>query len=438
MSNIVKHLPWIAPTAAILAVGSGITDNIHITFGSPDQQVASEGVAPAEDPAAAIAALAEPKAEPVVEVVAVAEPAVAAVVEPVAEPEPVVEIANEEPEIPDVPLIDARDVSSQLAALLKENNVTEYTVGVTRNEGFSIDSLLAATGDALEEQAALNGTEGEAVDQDFFAIAQAQLARDRQCIDDLAMLASHARVYFPVGGLIGEQSGIDQARLLGLLAEQCDGVTIQVEGHSDASGNSVVNQGLSEGRAEAVVTSVASSGIDPNLFAVVGFGDTQPSFVTGPQPDFYYDRRVEFKVIETGVQQASYVVPQQDEATVGPNLQVAACVSQLETAVQGASIEYAPSGVTVEATDLALASQLANIAENCPEARLRLVGQHSGETGGLEDPSTGRLRAVVLQTLLISEGFSGEQLIIGARSDSQPLAGFSDSRLDFEVVLEEY
>lgn len=425
MSNIVKHLPWIAPTAAILAVGSGITDKINISFGDQAAPVV------ASQPAAPVV---EPVAEVPVQAVAAVEPAPVVVEEPVV----VAEVAQEAPV---VPLVDAGDVSAQLAALLKENNVTDYTVGVTRNEGFSIDSLLAATDDALEADAAADVAAGADADTtvgtDFFAIARANLARDRQCIDDLKALAGHARVYFPVGGLIGEQSGIDQARLLGLLAEQCDGVTIQVEGHSDASGNSVINQGLSEGRAGAVVTSVAASGIDPDLFVVVGYGDTQPSFVTGPQPDFYYDRRVEFTVLESEVIQASYVAPQQEEATVGSNLQLAACVNQLEVAIQGASIEYAPSGVAVSETDLALASQLANIAQSCPEARLRLVGQHSENPTAQETAETGRLRAVVLQSLLVSAGFEGEQLILGAPSDARPVPGLSDSRLDFEVILED-
>lgn len=434
MSTIVKHLPWLAPTAAILVVGSGLTDQINISFGDENAQSSAEQVAPAPASSTAESAVAALAAAAVVEPIET----VATVAE--VEPEVIVTpevVAQAEPEAPEIPLVDAGDVSAQLAALLKENNVTDYTVGVTRNEGFSIDSLLAATDDALEADATADAQADGPVGTDFFAIARANLARDRQCVDDLTALAGHARVYFPVGGLIGEQTGIDQARLLGLLAEQCEGVVLQVEGHSDASGNSTVNQGLSESRAAAVVTSVAASGIDPSLFEVVGYGDTRPSFVTGAQPDFYYDRRVEFKVIETAVVAASFVAPQEEAVTIGANLQVAACVAQLETAIQGASIEYASSGVAVNEADLALAGQLANIAQNCPEARLRLVGQHSEDPNAQEDASTGRLRAVVLQSLLVSEGFDGGQLILGAPSDARPVQGLSDSRLDFEVIYEE-
>ncbi len=408
MSKIVKHLPWIAPTVAILAVGSGFSGKLNLPFGGDDAEVqAAVDVQPVVEP-----------------VVAVAEPATSTA--------------------------SADDVAAQLAALLEASNAPEPVaapVEVTRNQGFSVDTLQAATEVALgAEPAAEQAVEVAAaaavtapadagpVNADFFAAAQANLARDRQCIDDLTSLASQARVYFPSGGLTAEQSGIEQARLLGLLAQQCPGVTIEVSGHSDPSGNPVVNQRLSLDRAEAVITRVAASGVDASLFQAVGRGDTVPSLVSGPQPQSYYDRRVEFAVVETPIQ-ARFVAPANGSA--GTNFQVAACVSQLEAAVQGASIEYAPSGLTVSDDDLAIAAQLARIATNCPEARLRLVGQHSAAPGANEDASTGRLRGVILMTRLVNQGFPSEQLILGAPSEATSVEGLSDSRLDFQVIQED-
>ncbi|WP_375282083.1 OmpA family protein [Pseudooctadecabacter sp.] len=396
---------------AILAVGSGFLDRINISLDPTTDEVAQVAPAvPAVDEAAAALAAVEPVAP--------------AVVQPVQAPE---------------------NVAQQLAVLLDESNAELEPVGdvdVTRNIGFSVDTLQAATDTALtaEPVAAVPDTapaaqaDTGAVGVDFFAAAQANLARDRQCIDDLKTLSAQARVYFPSGGVTAEQAGLEQARLLGVLAQQCPGVVIQVEGHSDPSGNPVINQRLSLERAEAVVARVIASGVDASLFEAVGRGDGVPSLVRGPQPQSYYDRRVEFSIIENA-QQASFTAPA--FGTAGTNFRVAACVSQLQAAVQGASIEYAPRGMTVSETDLALASQLANIAASCPDARLRIVGQHSDDPRASEDPSTGRLRAVILMSKLVSEGFPSEQLILGAPSDAQPVAGLSDSRVDFDVILED-
>ncbi len=359
MSNtFIKHLPWIAPTVAILAVGSGFLDRINISFDGTEQAETVPEIAPVE---AAIAA-----------------------VEPIVIEAPVATVVPE-------------NVADQLAVLLTES-ADAPDVEVTRNSGFSIDTLELARDVALgvepvaEQPTAAPSQSSGVVGADFFATAQANISRDRQCIDELRVLASQARVYFPSGGLTGEQSGIGQARVLGILAQQCPGVTIRVEGHSDSSGDPVINQRLSFERAAAVVTRVAASGVDADLFDVVGRGSEVPSLVTGQQPRAFYDRRVEFSVVETAIT-ASFSQPTFGATTA--LAQNAPCVIQLQTAVQGSSIEYAPRGMTVGDADLALASQLAEIATNCPEARLRLVGQHSEDPRADEDPSTGRLRAVL-------------------------------------------
>lgn len=401
--NLLKHLPWIAPTVAILAVGSGFLDRINISFDGNDAEVATAAPAAPEAvvPDPAIAALA----------------AVTAVTTP-------------------VPVIDPENASAQLAALMVENDAAVATadVDVTRTQGLDISAVQEASTQAVAAQERPAQTEAAPVGTDFFATAQANLARDRQCIDDLHILAAQAQVYFPSGGLTGGQAGIGQARVLGLLAQQCPGVTIQVSGHSDPSGNPTINQRLSLERAEAVVARVAASGIDPTLFEAVGLGSSIPSLVTGPESSAFYDRRVEFSIIETA-QQASFVAPATGAG--GTQFQVAACVSQLRAAVQGASIVYASRGVTFTNADLATATRLANIATRCPQARLRLVGQHSDDPRAGENGETGRLRAVILMTKLVNDGFPSGQLIVGAPSYEQPINGLSSSRVDFDVILED-
>lgn len=181
-NNLLKHLPWAAPTLAILAVGSGFMDRINISFGNSAPQAAQ--IVPEQD-----AIL------PQIEAAAVA---LAAVTEP--------ETA------PTAPAAAPGSVSAQVAELLVETEAaTAADVEVARNTGFSLDILEQARDAALAEQQTAaaptppQSTATGPVGADFFSAAQANLERDRRCVDDLRALSAQARVYFPSGGLTGEQ-----------------------------------------------------------------------------------------------------------------------------------------------------------------------------------------------------------------------------------------
>ncbi len=395
MSNSIgKHLPWMVPTAAILAVGSGFMDRINISFGDPEPAVAQ--VAPVAT-------------APVIEQPDPAEAALAAV-SAVTGPAPV------EPE----------DVSDQLAALLQEPVAED--VDVTRAQGFAV----TAAPEPTAEPVVVQPEPAAAVGADFFTAAQANIAQANSCMNDLRNLSAQSNVYFPSGALNGDAAGVAQARLIGKIAQRCPGVTIEVRGHSDASGNPAINLRLSQERAEAVIARVAAAGIDTSKMVAVGLGSSFPSGVTGPQPASYYDRRVDFSIVDSA-QTASFTAPSFGSGT----FQLASCVAELQAAADSTTISYTPGSVTASQSDLNAALVLAKMAVECPQARLRLVGQHAEEYGSVEDAGTGRLRAIALMTTLVGAGYDAGQLIMAAPSDSTPVQGLSNSRVDFDVILEE-
>jgi hypothetical protein len=93
----------------------------------------------------------------------------------------------------------------------------------------------------------------------------------------------------------------------------------------------VINQRLSLEWAQSIVARIAASGIDVSLFEAVGRGSVVSSLVRGAESSAYYDRRVEFLVVETA-QLASFVAPTFGTAA-GSQFQTAACVGQLQAAV---------------------------------------------------------------------------------------------------------
>jgi len=74
------------------------------------------------------------------------------------------------------------------------------------------------------------------------------------------------------------------------------GVNLLVEGHTDDSGDADINLRLSEQRARACTTYLASKGIDPARMQAIGFGETQPLVPNDTADARRRNRRVEFKL----------------------------------------------------------------------------------------------------------------------------------------------
>ena len=73
------------------------------------------------------------------------------------------------------------------------------------------------------------------------------------------------------------------------------GDKFEIDGHTDAVGAEQYNYGLSERRAAAVVSYLASEGLDPASLVAKGFGKTKPRTSNPYDPE---NRRVETHLIE--------------------------------------------------------------------------------------------------------------------------------------------
>ena len=73
---------------------------------------------------------------------------------------------------------------------------------------------------------------------------------------------------------------------------------IEISGHTDNEGSDVYNQKLSEGRAAAVVTYLASKGVLPERMKAVGYGESRPVDTNQTDAGRAQNRRVEFTLIK--------------------------------------------------------------------------------------------------------------------------------------------
>ncbi|MFK7838224.1 MAG: OmpA family protein [Sulfitobacter sp.] len=409
MSFFKNNITWIAPTAAILLV-SGVAMQREGGLASliSGQPAEPEVAQPVTAPVTASQAI-------------VGQNGIAALNASVE--------AALDPEASVVPAAQAQRIAATIERVQRENEA------VTRSAPVDLLEVAPAPEpqEAPETQVAAFDAGNAA---SFFEVAQEKLALDGSCKDDLYELAAAAKVYFPTGALSAEEAGLSVARLIGMVARDCPGFVVVVEGHSDPSGNPAANLKLSEQRAQAVISRLAASGIDTSSFVAKGYGDTRPSGVTGTESAAYYDRRVEFSIqqraAEPKVVQASLAT-----ATQKWPAEPAACVTDLRIKAEQARQFYEPRAITASVQNMDSVIALADEVRNCEGAWLRIVGHHSDQPGSRENVTTGRMRALAMMSTLVASGVGQERLLIGAPSVSVDIPGqptLPNSRIDFQVI----
>ncbi len=107
------------------------------------------------------------------------------------------------------------------------------------------------------------------------------------------------KVQFPLNSaelLPKNQKLLDQ--LARLLRENPDIELVQIEGHTDNTGENAFNQQLSEKRAEVVKQALVERGVDPKRLVTKGFGKSRPIAPNDTEAGRAKNRRVELKVLE--------------------------------------------------------------------------------------------------------------------------------------------
>jgi outer membrane protein OmpA-like peptidoglycan-associated protein len=72
--------------------------------------------------------------------------------------------------------------------------------------------------------------------------------------------------------------------------------TLEIEGHTDNTGDPAKNMDLSQRRANTIKKYLVTKGIDEKRITSTGFGDTRPLVTNDSEENKSKNRRVEFKV----------------------------------------------------------------------------------------------------------------------------------------------
>ena len=117
------------------------------------------------------------------------------------------------------------------------------------------------------------------------------------CQKKFNKLLSTDKIEFEAGKSIVKKNS--QLLLKGLvdISALCPNSKIEVVGHTDSKGNNVINQELSQNRANAVVAKLFQFGIPLEQMEAIGRGESEPLSTNETKEGRAINRRIEFKII---------------------------------------------------------------------------------------------------------------------------------------------
>ena len=77
----------------------------------------------------------------------------------------------------------------------------------------------------------------------------------------------------------------------------CGDIQLEIQGHTDSQGREIMNEQLSQARAQSVLNELRARRILTSNFTAKGYGETQPIADNGTEEGRNANRRIEFKLI---------------------------------------------------------------------------------------------------------------------------------------------
>jgi outer membrane protein OmpA-like peptidoglycan-associated protein len=150
---------------------------------------------------------------------------------------------------------------------------------------------------AKEEAAKAEAERARKAAEDLRAQLLTQLNSVLKTIDtSRGLVVTMADILFATGKYdLGQSARLDLARLSGIIMSH-HGLTLSIEGYTDSTGSELINQKLSEQRADAVRTYLISQGLSAAAVTSKGLGPANPVADNGTAAGRSQNRRVEIIV----------------------------------------------------------------------------------------------------------------------------------------------
>lgn len=129
----------------------------------------------------------------------------------------------------------------------------------------------------------------------------AALPTPQDCVDKVHAVLASQKISFDPGSAEIDAGSAAVMDALAKALKNCDGIKLEIAGHTDAQGSAGGNLSLSQARAEAVLVALQGRQVDVTAMRAMGYGEGVPMADNGSDAGREANRRIEFSLFSAPV-----------------------------------------------------------------------------------------------------------------------------------------
>lgn len=124
----------------------------------------------------------------------------------------------------------------------------------------------------------------------------AALPTPEECLADVQAVQARNKITFAPGSTELDGVALGVVRRIAAVLRDCDGVAMEIGGHTDSQGRAEMNAALSQSRADAVLGALMGERVLIGSLVAVGYGADQPVADNGTEAGREANRRIDFRL----------------------------------------------------------------------------------------------------------------------------------------------
>ena len=126
---------------------------------------------------------------------------------------------------------------------------------------------------------------------------QASIPSPEECIEMIGEAGNRRKITFAPSSTNFEDGAVETIDAIAEILRDCTSVRIEIGGHTDSQGREVMNEQLSQARADAVLNAIMARRVLVSNLSAKGYGETQPIADNDTENGREANRRIEFRLV---------------------------------------------------------------------------------------------------------------------------------------------